>query len=438
METTITMTPREQRRAWVLTRVLKHELTMSEAAETLGLSDRQLWRLRAAFERDGPAGLVHGNRGRPSERRLDASLRDRVVELRRTRYADVNDTHLAELLAEREDIAVSRPSLQRILRAAGVASPRRRRPPRHRSRRERVAAEGLLLQLDGSRHAWLEARGPWLTLVGAIDDATGRVPAATFRDQEDAAAYLEILRATVARYGLPGAVYRDRHSAFAPTSPGPAEPGAPDELSQVGRALVELGIGSIVARSPQAKGRIERLWGTFQDRLVVELRLAGVVDRAGANELLASFLPRFNVRFAVPPADPVPAWRPVPADVRLDRVLVFKYRCKVARDHTIRLDGRILQLPPGRGGRGYAGRLVEAHVRLDGSIVAFDGPRELAVSAAPADPAQLRAQHRLRPDPSHVPGAATLPWTPPADHPWRRVRKGTKLYEQRLTESLNS
>jgi len=438
METTITMTSRAQRRAWVLTRVLKHELTMTEAADLVGLSERQLWRLRVAFERDGPAGLVHGNRGRPSGRRLEGSLRARVIDLRRTTYAQVNDTHLAELLAEREGIEISRPSLQRILRAAGLASPRRRRPPRHRSRRERMPAEGLLLQLDGSRHEWLEERGPRLTLVGAIDDATGRVPAATFRDQEDAAAYLEILAATVARHGLPGAVYRDRHSAFAPTSPGPTVPGAPDELSQLGRALVELGIGSIIARSPQAKGRIERLWGTFQDRLVAELRLAGVTDRAGANELLASFLPRFNARFAVPPADPVSAWRPVPADVRLERVLVFKYRCKVARDHTIRLHGRDLQLPPGRGGRGYAGRLVEVHVRLDGSIVAFHGERELAVSAAPAEPVQLRAQGRLRADPGLVPGAATVPWMPPADHPWRRVRKGTKLYQQRLTESLNS
>jgi transposase len=435
---TITMTTREQRRAWVLTRVLKLELTMTEAAEMVGLSERQLWRLRVAFERDGPAGLVHGNRGRRSGRRLPASLRGRIIELRRTTYADINDTHLAELLAEREGIDISRPSLQRILRAAGLASPRRRRPPRHRSRRERMAAEGLLLQLDGSRHDWLEGRGPWLTLVGAIDDATGIVPAATFRAQEDAAAYFEILASTIADHGLPGALYHDRHSAFAPTSPGPTEPGAPVELSQVGRALIELGIGSIVARSAQGKGRVERLWGTFQDRLVVELRLAGVTDRAGANELLAGFLPRFNSRFAVPAADPVPAWRPVPPDVRLDRVLVFKYRCKVARDHTIRLDGLSLQLPPGRGGRGYAGRLVEVHVRLDGSIVAFDGSRELAVRAAPPDPVQLRAQRRLRPDPGLVPGTATLPWTPPADHPWRRVKKGTKLDQLRLTESLNS
>jgi len=160
----------------VLTRVLQRELTMTEAARMVGLSERQLWRLRSAFERDGPAGLVHGNRGRPSGRRLEASLAERVVELRRMTYVGVNDSHLVELLAEREGITISRPSLQRILRAAGLASPRRRRPPRHRSRRERMAAEGLLLQLDGSRHDWLEGRGPWLTLVGAIDDATGWYP----------------------------------------------------------------------------------------------------------------------------------------------------------------------------------------------------------------------------------------------------------------------
>jgi len=438
METTITMSVREQHRTWVLTRVARGELTMAEAAGRLALSERQLWRLRAAFERDGPAGLVHRNRGRPSPRRIEASLRARVIELRRTRYVEVNDTHFGELLAEHEAITLSRECLRQMLRADGIASPRRRRAPKHRSRRERMAAEGLLLQLDGSRHDWLEGRGPWLTLVGAIDDATGSVPAATFRDQEDAAAYLEILRTTITAHGLPGALYHDRHSAFAPTSPGSAEPGGTEELSQVGRALVELGIGSIVARSPQAKGRIERLWGTFQDRLVTELRLAGVVDRAGANVLLAAFLPRFNARFAVPPVDPVPAWRPVPADVRLDRVLAFKYRCKVARDHTIRLAGRILQLPAGRGGRGFAGRLVEVHVRLDGTIVAFDGERELRAVPAPADPVQLRAADRRRTEPSLVPAVAVLPWVPPGDHPWRRVRRGTKLYQQRLTESLGS
>ena len=436
METTITMTAREQHRAWVLAKILAGELTMRQGAERLGLSVRHLWRLRMAFARVGPAGLVHGNRGRPSDRRIDERRRARILELRRTTYGAVNDSHFAELLAERDGIRLSRESLRQILRGAGIASPRRHRAPKYRSRRERLPAEGQLLQLDGSRHDWLEGRGPWLTLVGAIDDATGTVPAATFRAQEDAAAYLEILRTTVLDHGLPGAVYHDRHGAFAPTHPGPLEPGEAAPLSQVGRALAELGIGSIVAGSAQAKGRVERLWGTFQDRLVVELRLASVTDLAGANAVLAAFLPRFNARFGLAAADPVPAWRPVPAAVRLERVFVFKYRCKVARDHTIALHGRTIQLPKGRGGRGYAGRSVEVHVRLDGTIVAFDGERELATTAAPPGPAQLRAQHRRRAEPGLVPTAATMPWTPPPDHPWRRVKPGTKLYQQRLTESL--
>jgi len=245
-----------------------------------------------------------------------------------------------------------------------------------------MGAEGTLLQLDGSRHRWLEERGPELVLVGAIDDATGLVTGAVFRDQEDAAGYLEILSATILAYGLPGAIYRDGHSAFAPSSPARRHPLADDDpaLSQVGRALVELDIDSILAGSPQAKGRIERLWGTFQDRLVVELRLAGVADRASANAFLVDYLARHNARFVVPAVDPVPAWRALPDDVRLERVLVFKYRRKVARDHTVSLDGRILQLPRGAtGAANYAGKRVEVHVALDGSIVAYDGERRLAV-----------------------------------------------------------
>jgi hypothetical protein len=300
-----------------------------------------------------------------------------------------------------------------------------------------MGAEGTLLQLDGSRHRWLEERGPELVLVGAIDDATGLVAAAVFRDQEDAAGYLEILHATIDAYGLPGAIYRDGHSAFAPSSP---RRGGDDDpaLSQVGRALVELDIDSILAGSPQAKGRIERLWGTFQDRLVVELRLAGVVDRDGANAFLAGYLARHNARFVVPAADPLPTWRPLPDDVRLERVLVFKYRRKVAKDHTISLDGRILQLPRGAtGAANYAGKRVEVHVALDGSIVAYDGERRLAVLSAPPDPGQLRTQKRQRVQPSLSPAAATIPWTPPRDHPWKRVTPGSKL-EKRLTESLGS
>jgi transposase len=431
---TITMSVREQVRAMVLVKVLAGELEMAEAAEQLGLSLRQLWRLRRAYVARGPASLVHGNRGRVSARRVEDGLRERVVALRRTTYGPINDSHFTELLAEREGIDLSRETVRSILRAEGVASPRRRRPPRHRSRRPRLPAEGRLLQLDGSPHAWLEDRGPAASLLGAIDDATGTVPTAVFREQEDAAGYLGLLRDIVTAKGIPDAIYRDRHGTF--------EPGQPRKdgawgVSQVGRALAELGIRSVVAASPQAKGRIERLWGTFQDRLVVELRLAGIADLAAANAFLPGFLVRFNARFAVPALDAVPAWRPVPAEVDLDRVFVFKYRRKVAKDHTIRLDGRVLQLPRIGGSSSYAGRLVEVHVRLDGTVVAFDGPRQLAALPAPPDPVQLRARHDDRAAPGLVPAPATLPWVPPTDHPWRRVRRDSKLY-QRLTDSLGS
>ena len=432
------MTVREQRRARVLTRILVGELTMAEGGAELGLSERQLWRLRAAFVDAGPGGLVHRNRGRPSARRIDPARRSLIVALRE-RYGPINDTHFGELLAEREGIVISRESLRTILRGEGIASPRRRRSPRYRSRRPRMGAEGTLLQLDGSRHRWLEDRGPELVLVGAIDDATGLVPAAVFRDQEDAAGYLMLLRDIALSHGLPGAIYRDGHSAFAPSSPARRGPLAADAaLSQVGRALAELDIDSILAGSPQAKGRVERLWGTFQDRLVVELRLAGVVDRDGANAFLAGYLARHNTRFVVPALDPLPAWRPLPDDVRLDRVLVFKYRRKVAKDHTVTLGGRLLQLPRGAtGAANYAGKRVEVHVALDGSMVAYDGERRLAVAAAPPGPVQLRATEARRVAPSLVPATASLPWTPPRDHPWKRVTPGSKL-EKRLTESLGS
>ena len=216
------MTAREQQRARVLARVAAGALSMAEAAALLGLSERQVWRLRTALAEAGPGGLVHGNRGRASARRTAPEVRSAILAIR-TAYGAVNDSHFRELLAEREGIAISRECLRSILRQAGIASPRRRRAPAYRSRRPRLTTEGSLLQLDGSRHDWLEGRGPWLTLIGAIDDATGLVVGATFRDHEDAAGYLQILRDVVDRYGIPGAVYRDGHSAFVVTSPRRAE-----------------------------------------------------------------------------------------------------------------------------------------------------------------------------------------------------------------------
>lgn len=432
------MSHTEQRRTWVLTRLLSGELTLTEAAELLGLTERSIRRLRARLGCQGPAGLVHGNRGRVSPRRLPDAVRERILELAADEYAGLNDSHLADLLAEREGITIGRSSLQRLLREAGRPSPRKRRSPRHRRRRDRMPREGLLLQTDGSRHDWLEGRGPWLTLVGYIDDATGRVTGATFRDQEDSAGYLEALTDTISRYGIPGAIYHDRHTIFEPAE---SEPLTLEEQlvdsrvpTQLGRTFLELGIGSVKARSPQGKGRVERLWGTLQDRLVAELRIAGVADRDSANTFLARYLARHNRRFMVPPADPEPAWRRLPTGTRLERICCFKYRRTVARDGTVRAGATTLQLPARANGRSRAGQPVELHVRLDGRLVVWDGQRELVTTPAPLDAVQLRALAGARVEVGEMPRSAATATRVRADHPWRRIRPGTKLYATPTSE----
>jgi transposase len=436
----ITLTPEEQRRGAVLAQLTAGILTTEEAALFLGVSVRQVWRLRARYLAGGPATLAHGNRGRPSRRRLGDPLRRRVVELARSdAYKGAGDSHLTELLADHHDIHLSRQSVQRILREAGVPTPFPRRAPRHRSRRERMAREGLLLQVDGSRHDWLEGRGPWLTLAGAIDDATSSVVSATFRDQEDSAGYLWIIADTATRLGLPLAVYRDRHTAFE-TPAGrrpPAELRLTDDRrpTHVGRALADLGIGSIPAGSPQAKGRVERGWGTLQHRLIIELRLAGASDRASADEVLAAYLPRYNARFGVPAADPEPAWRPVPPGVDVRAVCAFRYDRVIANDATVRIGSLVLDIPRQADGRSLAGRPVEVRMELDGRLVVADGTRELLVTRAPMDPDRLRDLERARlsldrPSPAPAPG-----YPPATDHPWRRATPGSALEAIRRSEA---
>jgi hypothetical protein len=299
----------------------------------------------------------------------------------------------------------------------------------------------MLLQTDGSRHHWLGDRGPRLTLVAAIDDATGVITGATFREQEDAAGYLIVLRDTIRRYGVPLAVYRDRHGIFETPKGMPLtlEEQLVDRRrpTQFGRALTELGIVSIAAQSPQAKGRIERVWGTFQDRLVVELGLAGACHITAANRVLARFVPRFNRRFAVPAANPEPAWRPLPADLSLEAVCCLRYRRVVARDNTVRAGATILQLPARSGSRSHAGRRVELQLRLDGRLVVWDGQRTILVQPAPADPVQLRALHNARAElGSMAPSIGSLA-VPATTHPWREVKPGSKLYERKKNEGLS-
>jgi len=322
-------------------------------------------------------------------------VQEKVITLARERYPGVNHTHLTELLAEREGVVLSRSTVRRLLVEAGLPSPRRRRPPRHRCRRMRMPQEGMLLQVDGSYHRWLEERGPWFTLLLAVDDATGTVPYALFWDREDTEGYFRLMTGAIKQRGIPLALYSDRHSVFC--HPRPSGDSQDSSIAdnrkptQFGRAMRELGVTHVFARSPEAKGRVERANGTFQDRLVAELRLAGASTLVEANSILESFLPRFNERFGVPAAQPELAYRPVDPGLDIDGVLCIKERRRVARDNTVQYHGRTLQLFPGTDRASYAGTRVEVQNRLDGRLLVSCRGKILTPEEAPPLAAELRA-----------------------------------------------
>ena len=438
----VTLSQREQQRLRVIMEVDADRWSAEQAAEVLGLSVRHVWRLKAGYRKEGAAAFMHSNRGRPSPGRIGDDVRSRVVELITGPYAGCNDHHLAELLALREGIRLSRKSIERIRREAGLKPARQRRPPKHRQRRNRMSQEGIMLQVDGSPHHWFGPDRPACTLLVAIDDATGKVVAAVFREQEDAQGYFLLLRQVLKTKGMPLDLYHDRHGIFENHDKSPwtlrQELEGRREPTQFSRALEELGITSIAAHSPQAKGRVERLNGTLQDRLVQELRLAGITDMHGGNRFLPAYLKRYNTSFAVRAEEPGLAYRPVDPNLDLDRILSFRYQRVVAQDNTVRLDGRLIQVPPGQKRRTYAGARVWVHELLDGSLGVWYQDHWLARTTARGD-VIVRARRRKPSQPARPPAPiptrlplaepkSQSPWKPAPDHPWRG---------RRLTESLS-
>lgn len=393
------MSEQSWRRVDVLERLEKGALTVGEAATVLGLCDRQVRRIRWDVVDEGVRGVLHGNRERAPWNRISDEIRARVVELRRTKYERFNDQHFAEKLEKTEKLSLSARSVRRILREAGIAAVRKRRPRKHRRRRERRAQAGMMILWDGSRHDWLEGRGPLLCLMGAIDDATGDLlPGAHFVDQECAAGYLRVLLAIAEDKGLPLSAYMDQHGSLKRNDGYwtlEEELRGEQEPTQVGRALKMLGIEAIYALSPQAKGRVERLWGTLQDRLCSELRLANATTVQEANRVLEAYRSEFNARFGVPARETAPAWRPVRPTLDVTRACSFFYEASVYNDNTVHLSGRIIDIPPGPGNRSYAKAQVEVRQLLDGSWRVYH--EESIIATAPAtEVGELRAQRRRK------------------------------------------
>lgn len=392
---TITVTDKHQRQAQILTRLLEGRLSPSQAAELLALSPRHLRRLRTRFEQEGIAALVHGNTGRAPKHKTDPQIVAQIQALAGAGgiYQDFNRCHVQELLQERHDISLGRSTVDRLLKAREPTKPATRKHVR-RVRRERRAAAGMLLQMDGSPHDWLEARGPRLCLIGAIDDATGKVLYLRFHNSESQEAYLRMLRSIALEHGLPMSAYHDKHTILR----SPKKATIDDELagrkpmSQVQRVLCELGIESIAAQSPQAKGRIERLWQTLQDRLRKEMRLCDIATSEAANAFLPEFIARFNARFSQEAQDKEAAWVALPQALDVGFYFSVQELRVVKADQTLSYLGRTLQL---EGTLNLAGKRVGVHVTPEGELLVYWGKQRLAYrllevvpAPAPASPSK--------------------------------------------------
>lgn len=439
------MGKRNARRLGVVQAAEKGKYTNREGAAELGLSVRQFKRLRVRVREQGPQGLVHGNRGRDSKRRLGRDLRERVEAMLRG-SVKLNDHHIAELLQE-EGWTISPASVRRMRGTLRLPPKRRRRPPRHRRRRDRRARRGELVLIDGSPFQWFDDGAAAISLLGAIDDASGDILALTFRPAEDLHGYTTLLRHVITDHGVPEAFYGDRCGVLIRNDPHwtvEEELAGRQTPPQFGRMLEELGVRFIAATSPQAKGRVERLWGTLQDRLAAELRLHGHTTLAAAHAYLPRFIARHNQRRGRPPADAVSAFRAAPR--ALDPILACRYERVVARDNTVTIAGRWAQVPPGPHRRSWHPARVEVRELLDGRLLVFHPSHGLiAEQPAPAGAFILepRAKHRRAqhasppsfPKPDRLaasiraqprnPGIGRLTniRRPAPDHPYQRGRK---------------
>ena len=416
---TLAMTREEARRLMVVQQVLDGRIRQRQAADVVGRSIRQVRRWVQRVRHVGPAGIVHRLRGRPSNRRYPGTLKQRVLARYRGRYAGFGPTLASEKLQERDRLVVSRETLRQWLREAGLWQRQRRPGPQH-VWRERKAARGEMLQLDGSHHDWLEGRGPRLVLMAYIDDATSDV-FARFYDYEGTMPAFESFYAYALRHGLPQSVYLDRHGAYYSTRKLSVE----DELAgrarpqtQFERALTQLGVQVIPAYSPQAKGRVERLFRTFQDRVLKEMRLARVTTRDAANRFLRGYLPRYNRRFSCAPRSTDDLHHPAPAPSRLRRILALHTPRTLRQDNTLQYAGQWYLLTERWRTRRpkqitvietFTGHRVLCH---EEQVLAY---REIT-PAAPAQPTRWPTPSRHR--------AVVIP---KADHPWRQFEAVQRL-----------
>ena len=419
-EETIAMTQKAVDRLGVVQQVVGRQLRQKEAARQMGLSVRQVKRLVARYRAEGPSGLISRHLGRCPGNALSDAVRQEVLGLVRTHYPDFGPTLACEKLAAHHGHKLSAETLRQWMIAEGLWKPRARKSARIHQRRPRRPCRGELVQIDGSPHDWFEDRGPRCTLIVFIDDATSELMALRFAPAETTQAYMETLRAYLAQHGRPVALYSDKHSIFRVNHPD-----REGELTQFTRALKTLDIEPIHANTPQAKGRVERANQTLQDRLVKELRLAGISDIDTANAFLPGFLSDYNQRFAVPPQNPADAHRPVLHDPQeLDLIFSLHAHRKLSKNLTLQYKNREYQLT-GQG-KGYRLRGAEVTIceAFDGAVtLLYEGrplPYRILNEGEPPIPLDDEKSIHATVDQAKCVQLVRPTHKPAPDHPWRR------------------
>lgn len=418
MDGDIVMSKKELSRLEVVQAVVIGKVAQGEAAARLNLSVRQIKRLCQRYRQDGAKGLVSQRRGKPSNRRIETAERERIIELVRSRYEGFGPTLAAEYLKEESGYRYSVETLRSWMSQAGLWAAKGKGRRQIHGSRERRARFGELIQIDGSPHDWFEARGPRCTLIGFIDDATGRIVAARFVPVETTLAYLDTLYAYLGRHGKPAALYSDRHGIFMKQDPEDPVP------TQFERAVKQLGIESILAHSPQAKGRIERLFQTLQDRWVKALRLAGISDREAANRWLPGAIARHNARFVVAPRQDGDAHLPVAESPEiLRRICSLHYARTLTKTLSCQFAGRLYQVQTGNSpAYGLQGKKITVCQESDGTLTLLDGERVLPYKvfdrhAQLAEP-RLADDKTLNAKVNVAVAKRRPPRKPPANHPW--------------------
>lgn len=410
------MSRKERKRLEAFGRVGAGDLTLVAAGELLGLSYRQAKRAWSRYRTEGDAGLVHRLRGRRSNRQSQDVLKQRCLALYRLQYADYGPTLAVECMAKEDGVSITVTTFRRWLSQAGLWERRRKRQP-HRRRRPRRERRGDLVQMDGSHHDWFEGRRGWAVLMVMIDDATG-VVTARFYENESWASVADLFQRYAQVLGLPRGLYVDQHSIYRPAGEATGAElldDSPPE-TQFGRAMRQLEVELILARSPQAKGRVERMNGTLQDRLVKALRRAKIAELDAANRFLDDvFLPEFNSRFGVPALLPDDGHRPLPQGTDLARIVSVQEMRVVAKDWTVRWRNRVLQLPREAAEFMRSGSRVTVCEPLDGKLRVFAGEREVFWSPIVNPPLPKQPKRT-------GPTGSSQGQKPAADHPWRGRR----------------